>query len=114
MKRLRVPSTVADAAAAILRYEEQVLSRWPEIFVGCLAFVLIVIGIVTWRCCVARRRRRAREAAHAAAMGISPNGGNGGGQQYKVLQGQASDMNLHEMSAKPQYGNDPYAYSKNV
>ena len=51
----------------MFRYEEQVLSRWPEIFVGCLGFVLIVAGVVTWRCCVARRRRRAREAQQAAA-----------------------------------------------
>ena len=46
------------------RYEEMVLSRWPEIFVGCLAFVLIVTGIFIWRCCfVRRRKRRAAEAA---------------------------------------------------
>jgi hypothetical protein len=76
-----------------------VLSRWPEIFVGCLAFVMIVIGIITWRCCVARRRRRAREAQQAAAMGIAPNGGSG--QQYRVLSAQStSEMNLHEMSTK--------------
>ena len=91
----------------MLRYEEQVLSRWPEIFVGCLGFVLIVAGIITWRCCIARRRRRAREAQQAAAMGISPNGNSG--QQYKVLGGQStSDMNLHEMSHK-QY-EPPYGY----
>ena len=77
------------------------LSRWPEIFVGCLAFVLIVIGIITWRCCVARKRRRARQAQQAAALGIAPNGGTG--QQYRVLSARESEMNLHEMSIKPQY-----------
>lgn len=82
-----------------------VLSRWPEIFVGCLAFVLIVIGVITWRCCVARRRRRARTAQQAAKMGLAP-GGAGNGQTYNIVSGQASDMNLHEMSSK-----DPYAQS---
>ncbi len=43
-----------------------VLSRWPYIFVGCLVFVLICIGLITWRCCVARRRRR--EAAKSRQM----------------------------------------------
>lgn len=45
-------------------YEEKILSRWPYIFVGCLAFVLIVIGLIIWRCCV--RRKRARAAAKNA------------------------------------------------
>lgn len=86
------------------------LSRWPEIFVGCLAFVLIVIGIITWRCCVARRRRRAREAQQAAKMGLSPGGGGKGGQAYKLVHGQASDMNLQEMRSKPQYDDHSYSY----
>lgn len=86
-----------------------VLSRWPEIFVGCLAFVLIVIGVVTWRCCVARRRRRARTAQQAAKMGIAPGGGDGG-QTYKIVNGQASDMNLHEMSTKEPYGQSYSGY----
>ena len=42
----------------VYRYEEMILSRWPYIFVGCLAFVLIVIGLIVWRCCVARRKKR--------------------------------------------------------
>ncbi|TBU23206.1 aspartic peptidase A1 [Dichomitus squalens] len=40
------------------QYEEMILSRWPYIFVGCLAFVLIVVGLVVWRCCVIRRKKR--------------------------------------------------------
>ncbi|PCH39890.1 acid protease [Wolfiporia cocos MD-104 SS10] len=43
------------------QYEEYVLSRWPEIFVGCLAFVIIVMAIIIWRCCFVRRRRRAAQ-----------------------------------------------------
>lgn len=41
-----------------------ILSRWPYIFVGCLAFVLIVAGLITWRCCVRRRKRREAKAAN--------------------------------------------------
>ncbi|KAI8978777.1 acid protease [Trametes punicea] len=44
-------------------YEEMILSRWPYIFVGCLAFVLIVVGLITWRCCVRRRRKREAKSA---------------------------------------------------
>ncbi|KAI0669255.1 acid protease [Trametes maxima] len=47
------------------QYEEMILSRWPYIFVGCLAFVLIVAGLITWRCCVHRRRRREAKARNA-------------------------------------------------
>lgn len=39
------------------QYEEMILSRWPEIFVGCLAFVLIVTGIIIWRCCCRKGRK---------------------------------------------------------
>ena len=40
-----------------------ILSRWPYIFVGCVAFVLIVAGLITWRCCVRRRQRKAAQSA---------------------------------------------------
>ncbi|KAI0357462.1 aspartic peptidase A1 [Trametes cingulata] len=45
------------------RYEEMILSRWPYIFVGCLAFVLIVAGLITWRCCVHRKKKREAKSA---------------------------------------------------
>lgn len=89
------------------RYEEEVLSRWPEIFVGCLAFVLIVIGIVTWRCCVRRKRRMAKKAA---SMGLATGGPGEPGPQYKVIEGSASAMDLQEMGNKQNYDDDPYAY----
>jgi hypothetical protein len=41
------------------RYQELVLSKWPYIFVGCLAFVLLTTGFCIWKCC---QRRRARKA----------------------------------------------------
>jgi len=40
-------------------YQEMILSRWPEIFVGCLIFLILVVGFCIWRCC---RRRRAAAA----------------------------------------------------
>ena len=42
------------------QYQEMILSRWPYILLGCLAFVIIVVGLIIWRCCC--RRRRASES----------------------------------------------------
>ncbi|GBE83097.1 hypothetical protein SCP_0501440 [Sparassis crispa] len=59
-------------------YEEMILSRWPEIFVGCLIFVLIVAGLITWRCCIRCKRKRAKKQAE----GLFPSGKI---QSYKQL-----------------------------
>lgn len=91
----------------VIRYEEEVLSRWPEIFVGCLAFVVIVIGIITWRCCVRRKRRRA--AQQAKSMGIATGGQRP--QSYRVLEADStSNLNMHELSPKQpqQWEQDQY------
>lgn len=88
------------------RYEEWILSRWPDIFVGCLIFVILVTGLIIWRCCV-RRRRNAAQAQKAAAMGISTAAP--GQPQYKVVDGAASSVSLEDMG-KPNYDDDPYAY----
>ena len=98
---------------ATSRYEEKVLSRWPEIFVGCFAFVLIVIGVITWRCCVRRKRRQLTQKA--AAMGL--NTGRDAPTQYKVLDGTASSSMVHlqDMRGKQNFDDDPYAaYGKQV
>ena len=87
-----------------------ILSRWPDIFVGCLVFVLLVIALITWRCCVRRRRRRAAQAQKAASMGIST--GTPGEPQYKVVDGAASSVSLQDMG-KVDYDDDPYAYHGN-
>ncbi|KAI0755225.1 aspartic peptidase A1 [Daedaleopsis nitida] len=52
-----------SAAEKKKQYQEMILSRWPYIFVGCLAFVLICIGLVIWRCCVRRRKQREAKSA---------------------------------------------------
>ncbi|EKM51671.1 uncharacterized protein PHACADRAFT_261948 [Phanerochaete carnosa HHB-10118-sp] len=100
-----------SAAEKKQMYEEEVLSRWPEILVGCLAFVLIVIGIITWRCCVARRRRRARQAQQAAAMGINAKA-SPDQPTYKIISAQSSNVDMHEMSMKSPY-DSPYEYKAN-
>lgn len=52
-------------------YQEMILSRWPYIFVGCLLFVLIVVGVIVWKCCCRRKAKNASKAeADAALHGI--------------------------------------------
>ncbi|KAI0647782.1 acid protease [Trametes meyenii] len=54
------------------QYEEMILSRWPYIFVGCLAFVIIVAGLITWRCCVHRRKQREAKARNMRLPNANP------------------------------------------
>lgn len=63
-------SSPVSSAEKKKMYEEKILSRWPYIFVGCLAFVLIVIGLIIWRCCVRRKRARAT-AKNAKKLNIN-------------------------------------------
>ncbi|EMD40139.1 hypothetical protein CERSUDRAFT_71923 [Gelatoporia subvermispora B] len=78
------PETEAEKKA---QYEEMILSRWPYIFVGCLVFVLLVIGFIVWRCCVRRKRQRAKQAAHATFLpGDNP-------ATYKQLEDGQMEMN---------------------
>ncbi|TFY58044.1 hypothetical protein EVJ58_g6659 [Rhodofomes roseus] len=72
-------------------YEEKVLSRWPEIFVGCLAFVLIVVGIIVWRCCIVRRRKNG-----AAQKGLLPTNNKGAPSSYSQLAGAARGAGREE------------------
>ncbi|CAL1712375.1 unnamed protein product [Somion occarium] len=95
-------------------YEEKVLSRWPYIFVGCFAFVLIVIGLIIWRCCVARKRRNAKKAS---AMGIN-TAGQHPQTSYANLNNPTSATPMKDMGSGQKYNfeEDPYGYSphKNV
>ncbi|KAF8349191.1 aspartic peptidase A1 [Amanita rubescens] len=36
------------------KYQEMILSRWPDIFVGSFILILIMIGICIWKCCYRR------------------------------------------------------------
>jgi hypothetical protein len=40
------------------KYQEMILSRWPYILVGCLVFVVIVIGLIVWKCCCRRKKKQ--------------------------------------------------------
>lgn len=40
------------------KYQEMVLSRWPYILVGCLAFIVIVTGLLIWKCCCRRKKKQ--------------------------------------------------------
>ncbi|KAH9948908.1 acid protease [Amylocystis lapponica] len=64
------------------QYEEYILARWPYIFVGCLGFVILVGGLITWRCCKRRRQRRAQQQT----VGLVP----GGATSYKQLEDPSS------------------------
>jgi len=40
------------------KYQEMILSRWPYILVGCLAFIIIVTGLIIWKCCCKRKKKQ--------------------------------------------------------
>ncbi|KAJ6508388.1 aspartic peptidase A1 [Mycena sanguinolenta] len=42
------------------KYEEMILSRWPYILVGCLVGVILIIGLIVWRCCCRRKGKQSR------------------------------------------------------
>lgn len=46
---------------------EKIVSRWPYILAGCLVAVLLIVGLVIWRCCC-RRRRANRLASDQKAL----------------------------------------------
>ncbi|OSD07489.1 acid protease [Trametes coccinea BRFM310] len=62
-------------------YEEMILSRWPYIFVGCLLFVLLVAGLITWRCCVRRRKKREAKMANVRLPDTGSNAPRSPGAQ---------------------------------
>jgi hypothetical protein len=93
------------------RYQEMVLSRWPYIFVGCLLFVLILVGFCVWRFCCRRKVREARAAKKAAknSGGGVEIGLSGKHASYAPLQESQSAYNLsqyngHTPVQDPHYG----------
>ncbi|KAJ3483030.1 hypothetical protein NLI96_g6584 [Meripilus lineatus] len=92
------------------RYQEKVLSRWPYILLGCLIFVILMIILIVWKCCQARKRRIARKKAKAAKMGIEtpakPNL-----TVYNQVDASSSTVHLKTMGSSYQYDDDPYSLS---
>jgi len=43
-------------------YQEKILSRWPYILVGCLIFLLLILGVCIWRCCCRKGAKRGARA----------------------------------------------------
>jgi len=44
-------------------YQEMILSRWPYILGGCLVLVILLLGLVIWKCCCRRRAKKTRAAS---------------------------------------------------
>ncbi|KAK7028845.1 hypothetical protein VNI00_014858 [Paramarasmius palmivorus] len=98
------------------KYQEMVLSRWPYILMGCLIFVLLVIGCVIWKCCC-RRRFQKKNAKGRKEKGESAMfGGTGQPASYLPLQepntASSYDLPLKEppTSASPGYHDGRQSY----
>ena len=55
-------------------YQEKVLSRWPYIFLGCLAIVSISVGLCIWKCCCKRCRNKKGDMGLEGSSGRKPFG----------------------------------------
>ncbi|EAU86015.1 hypothetical protein CC1G_11687 [Coprinopsis cinerea okayama7 len=95
------------------KYQEMVLSRWPYILLGCLAFVALMIGLCIWKCCCSRKKkggkrglagnkrlgfgmgddRQARQDAEEAYNRGAMSSSGKGGEAYLPLESQ-SQVNL--------------------
>lgn len=89
------------------KYQEMILSRWPYIFVGCLVFVIITVGLCIWRCCCRNRVKK----GEADALGTSGKRGlkdffskKTARESYVPLEAQRSTADLSAAA--------PYGYSK--
>ncbi|KAF8906169.1 aspartic peptidase domain-containing protein [Mucidula mucida] len=84
------------------KYQEMVLSRWPYILTGCLAAVLIIVGIVCWRCCCRRNKDGSKGAmcCHKRAKATIPKftPSKGSDTSYLPLQDQHSMHNASTTS----------------
>ncbi|KAF9483493.1 aspartic peptidase A1 [Pholiota conissans] len=69
------------------KYQEMVLSRWPYIFVGCLVFVLLVIGLLIWKCCCKRKQKNAKKTLEMEAGGLGGYDNKKKGGFFSKLQG---------------------------
>ena len=89
------------------RYEEMILSRWPYIFVGCLAFVLIVSGLIIWRCCCRRRGTGKGRGFFGVGMSRGP-------PKEQATSVTSEYLKLREQNASQYSVNDPHASQYSV
>ncbi|KAF9220898.1 acid protease [Gyrodon lividus] len=104
------PETAAEKKA---QYEEEVLSRWPYILAGCLAFVILLVGYCIWRCCC-RRKRLAKKKAAQQEPGILPGGTNNGKYAQLEASGSTATLAMQPMRGstfdfRDEYGKDAFA-----
>lgn len=108
--RLNGTDTTGSASAALLpasqeshsplspgekkqHIEGAIERNWPYIFVGCLVFVVLVVGCAVYACCCRRRRKRAHP------FNKNP---------YQAIQDPAPPpMHMKPMNTEEQYA-DPY------
>lgn len=71
-------------------YEETIISRWPYILAGCLAFVVLVVGLCIWRCCC-RRGGRMNKKSRDGILAVNQN------SSYAPLHNAGSTVGLQPM-----------------
>jgi hypothetical protein len=61
------------------KYQEMVLSRWPYILAGCAVLVVLLLGLIVWRCCCRSRRAKKSRATAGTSIYVSleEQGGKG-------------------------------------
>jgi hypothetical protein len=53
------------------KYQEMVLSRWPYILAGCAVLVVLLLGLIVWRCCCRSRRAKKSRATAGPSIHVS-------------------------------------------
>ncbi|KDQ62634.1 hypothetical protein JAAARDRAFT_54556 [Jaapia argillacea MUCL 33604] len=79
--------------------QEKILSRWPYIFVGCLAFVIICVGLCVWRCCCRRKKGAAGGKGEKGGLEEGMLGLSGRKRDsYRPLEDSSPSMHGHNVS----------------
>ncbi|KAI4520714.1 acid protease [Schizophyllum commune Loenen D] len=89
------------------QYQEMILSRWPYILLGCLAFVIIVVGLIIWRCCCRRRGTGKGRGFFGVGMSRGP-------PKEQATSVTSEYLKLREQNASQYSVNDPHASQYSV
>jgi Orthoreovirus membrane fusion protein p10 len=89
-----------SAAEKKAEYQEMILSHWPYIFAGCLAIVVILIGVCIWKCCC---RRCAKKKTKKTDSFILPKSDN---SIYVALESQGGRSGAYGNSQYSLHGKD--------
>jgi len=77
------------------KYQEMILSRWPYILVGCLVGLILIIGLIIWRCCCRRNKKPKQNEGLFGEHGPS--------ESYLQLRPSQSQATLIDHSQPPPY-----------